>query len=108
MWFWDFSDDPDNARAPVWLPVRSRSVKVSQTVVAPAVVGGSCWWSGHAHLFSGVVAGWPSGAGASGERVLNRRTSRRWKGALPRGLGSDPGGLSRSCRIGAVRRLPSV
>ena len=35
-----------------------------------------------------VVAGWPSGAGASGDRVLNRRTSRRWKGALPHGLGS--------------------
>ena len=35
-----------------------------------------------------LVAGWPSGAGASGDRVLNRGTSRRWKGALPRGLGS--------------------
>lgn len=56
--------------------------------VAPAVVGRSCWWARHAHLISGVVAGWPSGAGASGERVLNRRTSRRWKGALPRGLGA--------------------
>ena len=34
-----------------------------------------------------MVAGWLSGAGEWGQRVLDRRTSRRWTGALPRGLG---------------------
>ncbi len=42
----------------------------------------------------GVVAGWPSGADASGDRVLNRRTSWRWEGALPRELGSSLVGVT--------------
>ena len=46
----------------------------------------------------------PSGVDASGEGVLNRRASRRWKGALPRGADWPPG--AEGC-TGVLDRRPA-